>query len=172
MQAEIVRVGASSPFSQEVFRRIRPGIPRERWPLDPMTVTFTAAASGLYLKADFGNDDFPAPYLEQARQTIMRAGVDLVVLSPFATLARGVTRAKRWRDSFLYMAVPLLFAIPLMGSLLDRLMPPTAALFGADLLALAFTQIQLSRRRAAIARARCVAEIPVPGMRLHVAAQK
>lgn len=171
MTADLVYVSAASPFSQEVFRRIRPGIPRERWPVEPITVTFTADPSGLFLRASF-DDDLPANYIQQAVGVIAHAGVDLVVLSPFASLAKAAARAKRWRDVFLFFAVPLLFAIPLMGALLDRLMVPATGLFAADLLALALTQLQVARCRMAIANARVVAEIPVPGMRLHVAAKQ
>lgn len=170
MANDLVYVSAASPFSQEVFRRIRPGIPRERWPLDAMTVTFTADPSGLFLRANF-DDDLPPNYATQAVQVIAHAGVDLVVQSPFATLARAVTLAKRWRDACLYLAVPLMFAIPLMGALADKAMIPAAGLFGADLIALALTQLQLTRCRLTLTNARCVAEIPVPGMRLQVAAK-
>ena len=168
MSTDLVYISAASPFSQEVFRRLRPRIPRERWPIEPMTVTFTADSSGLFLKASFDDADLGANYTQQAVQVIAHAGGDLVVQSPFATLAAGVMRAKRWRDVFLFLAVPLLFAIPLMGALLDRLMMPATVLFAIDVTALALTQVQLTRRRIAIANARCIAEIPVPGMRLQV----
>ncbi|AVM75144.1 hypothetical protein [Magnetospirillum gryphiswaldense] len=171
MSTDLVYVTVASSFSQEVFRRIRPVIPRERWPLDAMSVTFTSDPSGLFLRASFDESDLPASYAQQAVNAIAHAGVDLVVKSPFAGMAAAVIRAARWRDVFLYLAVPLLFAIPLMGALLDRLMMPVAGLFGADILALALVQMQLTRRRMAIANARCVAEIPVPGMRVSVAAK-
>ena len=172
MSSDLVYLPAASPFSQEVFRRIRPGIPRERWPVEPITVTFAADASGLFLRASFDEDDLGPAHTRQATLTLAHAGVELVVLSPFATLAAAVTRAKRWRDAFLYLAVPLLFAIPLMGALSAPLMMPAAGLFAAGVLALVLTQAQLTRRRLAITNARCVAEIPVPGMRLHVAVKQ
>jgi len=46
-------------------------------------------------------------------------------------------------------------------------MIPTAGLFVADLLALIMAQLQVSHRRAALADARCVADIPVPGLRIN-----
>ena len=102
MSTDLVYVSAASPFSQEVFRRLRPTIPRERWPVEPMTVTFTADPSGLFLKASFDDDDLGASHSQQAVRLIAHAGVDLVVQSPFATLAAAVMRAKRWRDVFLF----------------------------------------------------------------------
>lgn len=172
MSTDLVYVSAASPFSQEIFRRIRPGIPRERWPIEAMTVSFTADPSGLFLRASFDGSDLPASYAQQAMQVIAHAGVDLVAQSPFATMAAAVIRAKRWRDMFLFLAVPLLFGIPLAGAALDRLMMPAAGLFLVDLLGLILLQLQLTRRKIAIANARCVAEIPVPGMRLQVPSKK
>jgi len=164
---DLVYLSAASPFSQEVFRLIRPHIPRERWPSNALPVTFTADASGLFLLANFDDDGLPAASRKVAVQVIAHAGVELVVKSPFALLAASVMRAKRWRDAFLFLAVPLLFAIPLLGALSGQLMIPATGLFAADLLALALTHAQVTHRRVALADARCVADIPVPGLRIN-----
>jgi uncharacterized membrane protein YhaH (DUF805 family) len=165
----LVYINAGSPFSQEVFRRLRPVIPRERWPTGAMTITFTADSSGLFLLGNFDGDDLPPSYAATAVRVLAQAGVDLVVLSPFAAIASGAMQAKRWRDVFMYMLAPLLFAIPLLGALAEKLMFGAAALFGADILALVFAQIIVTQRRMAMVNGRFVAEIPVPGMRVNVA---
>lgn len=167
---DVLFINADSPFSQEVFKRIRPSIPRERWPTEPLRATFTPLPDGLALAASF--DDLPPSYGQVAGRLVLQAGVDLVVKSPVARLAAGVVRAKRWRDAFLYFAVPLLFAIPLMGSLSSKAMYPAGLAFAANCVALLACQLQLTRRRVALHGSRFVAEIPVPGMRLHVAAAK
>ena len=167
MTTDLVYLSAASSFSQEVFRLIRPHIPRDHWPANALPVTFTADSSGLFLLANFDDDGLPIASRKVAIQVIAHAGVDLVVKSPFARLAAATMRAKRWRDAFLFLAVPLLFAIPLLGALAGQLMIPTAGLFVADLLALIMAQLQVSHRRAALADARCVADIPVPGLRIN-----
>ncbi|MCA1908077.1 MAG: hypothetical protein LDL39_06930 [Magnetospirillum sp.] len=167
MTTELVYLSVASPFSQEVFRLIRPHIPRERWPTAALPVTFTADVSGLFLLASFDDDGLPAASRKVAVQVIAHAGVELVVKSPFALLAAATMRAKRWRDAFMFLAVPLLFAIPLLGALSGQLMIPATGLFAADLLALILAQVQLTHRRMALAEARCVAEIPVPGLRIN-----
>lgn len=172
MPKDLVYVSAASPFSQEVFRRIRPGIPRERWPVEAMTVSFSADASGLFLRASFDNNDLPTSYANQAAMVIAQAGVDLVAQSPFASMARGIIHAKRWRDAFLFMAVPLLFMVPLLGAVGAQLMMPAAGLFAIDLFALVLAQVHFIRCRVAMVNARCIAEIPVPGMRVPVASKK
>lgn len=168
MISDLVQLGPSSPFSQEVFRRIRPHIPRERWPTDRLSIAFTADPSGLFLRAWIEPGDFPHSYADVAVRAVAQAGVDLVVVSPFARIAKAVVAAKRWRDTFLYMGLPLLFAIPLMGSLAQRLMMLCGVLFLTDLGALVMAQVTLSRRRSMIANARVVAEIPLPGSVVHV----
>lgn len=166
---DVLFITAETPFSQEVFKRIRPSIPRERWPTEPLRATFTPLADGMGFQASF--DDLPPAYAQVASRLVLQAGVDLVIKSPVARLAGGVVRAKRWRDAFLYFVVPLLFAIPLMGALSGNAMYPAALTFAADLAALSFAQLQLTRRRMVLADSRFVAEIPVPGMRLHVASK-
>lgn len=170
MISDLVQVGPSSPFAQEIFRRIRPFIPKERWPANRLSISFTADPSGLFLRAWIEPGDFPHSYADTAVRVIAQAGVDLVVVSPFARVAKAVMVAKRWRDAFLYLALPLLFAIPLMGSLADTLMPLCGFLFVMDLALLAVAQTALGRRRTAIATARVIAEIPLPGSVVHVSA--
>lgn len=166
---DIPFLNAHSPFSQEVFKCIRPRIPRERWPVEPLRATFTPRPDGLALESNF--DDLPPTYARVAQQMVLLAGVDLVVKSPVARLAATVVQAKRWRDAFLFFALPLLFAIPLMGALATTAMYLATGLFAADCAALVFAQILLIRRRIVLMESRFVAEIPVPGMRLHVAAK-
>lgn len=166
---EVLFLNAGSPFSQEVFKRIRPAIPRERFPHEPLRATFNCTVDGLALIASF--DGLPAKYGSVAEQVVRAAGIDLVVKSPCAMLAGNVVRAKRWRDVFLYAAVPALFAIPLLTVLTKAAMMPSVGLFVLDLVALALAQAHLFHRRLALGTARFVAEIPVPGMRLHIAAR-
>lgn len=166
---DVLFITANSPFSQEVFKRVRPHIPRERWPGEPLRATFTPLSSGMGLLANF--DDLPAAYAQVASRAVLQAGVDLVMKSPVALLAGNVVRAKRWRDAFLYFAVPLLFAIPLMGSLAKSGMLLAGLAFAANCAALLVGQIELMRRRMALSGSRFVAEVPVPGMRLHVASK-
>lgn len=167
---EVLLLSVGSPFSQEVFKRIRPSIPRDRWPNEALRATFTPVADGMALQANI--DGLPTAYAQAATRIILQAGLDMVVKSPVAFLAAGVVRAKRWRDVFMFAAVPLLFAIPLMSSLASSAMAPASALFGANLVALLLSQIVLIRRRLALGDARFVAEIPVPGLRLQIAARR
>lgn len=167
---DLILINAGTPFSQEVFRRIRPAIPRERWPHEALRATFVPVADGMRLEAAF--DGLPAAYAQVAARMVLQAGLDLVVKSPVAFLAAGVVRAKRWRDMFMFAAVPTLFAIPLMGILSKAIIYPTALLFIADLVCLTLAQVMLTRRRMALGGARFVAEIPVPGMRVQIAARK
>jgi uncharacterized membrane protein YhaH (DUF805 family) len=102
---------------------------------------------------------------------VLQAGVELVMKSPVALLAGTVVRAKRWRDAFLYFTVPLLFAIPLMASLAKQGMMLASFAFAANFVALVLCQLELTRRRMMLSGSRFVAEIPVPGMRLHVASK-
>lgn len=170
MTMDVQFINAGSAFAQEVFKTVRPSIPRERWPVEPIRVTFTPLIDGLGLVGNF-DDVFPPRFAALATRLVVDAGVDLVVLSPAAHACAAMVRAKRWRDAFLYAFLPLLFAVPLMGALADKAMMAAAALFVADLILLILAQARMSRRRVELAAARFVAEIPVPGMKLHVAAK-
>ncbi|MDA8231143.1 MAG: hypothetical protein M0006_07385 [Magnetospirillum sp.] len=96
--------------------------------------------------------------------------MDLVLASPAALAAIRVFRAQRWRDACLYAALPLLFAIPLAGSLAGWAMRLATLLFAVDLVGLALGQGVLMRRRAVLAGHRFLAEIPVPDLKITVAA--
>ncbi|CAA7620133.1 hypothetical protein [Magnetospirillum sp. UT-4] len=167
---DVQYVTAQSKFSLEVFKVVRPHVPRERWPANPLRATFMPHPDGLYLEGSF--DDLPGAYAQVAQRAVIQAGVELVRVSPVAFWAAEVVRAKRWRDAFMFFAVPLLFAIPLMGALHQSAMILAAGAFAVNLVVLIFTQGLLIRRRATLASARFVAEIPVPGMRLAVAATR
>ena len=121
------------------------------------------------LQASF--DDLPAAYARVAGLAVLQTGVELVMKSPVALLAKTVVRAKRWRDAFLYFTIPLLFAIPLMASLAKTGMMLASFAFPVNFVALVISQLELTRRRMALSGSRFVAEIPVPGMRLHVASK-
>jgi len=154
----------NSAFSVEVFKTIGPYVPRSKWPVEAMSVPFNSSADGLYLMATFS--DLPKPFNQAARQAVAMAGTKLVLLSPAAYFAAQVVKAKRWRDTFLYAAVPALFAVPLLGALSQALLVPVMALFLANLAALGVTQMKLTQRRADLLNTRFVADIPVPGLRL------
>jgi uncharacterized membrane protein YhaH (DUF805 family) len=154
----------NSPFAVEVFKTIGPRIPRGKWPVEAMHVTFTPSADGMRVIGYF--KDLPAPYDAVASHMVAQAGIKLVLLSPVAYLAAALVRAKRWRDACMYAAVPLLFAIPIMRILTKAAMVPVVGLFLANLAALVVTQGVLSHRRGVLVNTRFVADVPVPGLRL------
>ena len=155
-----------SPFSKAVYKEIRPGIPHQFWPADAVVATFTPAASGLYLDAQFLN--LPRPQALLAAQLVAQAGFVLVRESPAALLAAASFRLQRLRNIALFAIVPLLFAIPLMNALSPMAMRLAAGVFVIDALALLAFQTQLLRCRARLATGRFRAEIPAPGMRIRV----
>lgn len=156
-----------STFSQAVFKLIRPAIPRERWPAEPVRATFKPGMDGYYLIGEF--EGLGSSYGLLATKMVVDAGVDLVLLSPAARAAAGVIRIKRWRDMLLYMAAPMLFAIPMLGVLAAALMKIAAGLFAINAVALLLAQVKLSHQRGELAAARFIADIPTPGYRLQVA---
>lgn len=155
-----------STFSRTVFKLIRPHIPRERWPADSVRVLFEPAGDGLWLEAEF--EGFPAAYAALAAQLVREARVDLVLKSPAAWQAAAVARTKRWRDFAMFAFVPLLFVIPLVAPLSDAVMRMAVLACGLDILALVGLQGALVKRRAAMAAARFVANIPAPGLKIHL----
>jgi len=157
---------AHSPFSRAVYKEIRPGIPRQYWPSDVVGATFTPAANGLYLAAEFTN--LPRPQAAQAAQLVAQAGFVLVRESPVVLAAAQVFRMQRLRNIALFAALPLLFAIPLMDSLAPVAMRVAAGIFAVDAVALISSQLALLARRARLVGSRFHAEIPTPGMRLRV----
>ncbi|MGE5548498.1 MAG: hypothetical protein ACM33T_16450 [Solirubrobacterales bacterium] len=161
---DVVLLDAGSVFSVEVFKTIRPSIPRERWPGAPVRGSFKPHASGRFLEATF--EDLPASYSELAARLVAAKGVELMAVSPVAYRAAMVVRAKRWRDAFLFAAVPLLFAIPLMAALSATAMKISGLLFAVDMAALVLAHMAVINRRAILISGRFIASIPVPGMRL------
>ncbi len=155
-----------SAFSRAVYTQIRPAIPRAQWPSDALRATFVPSPDGLTLDAVF--EGLPAAAAAVASQMVRRGGVDLVLASPVAYLAAAVVRVRRWRDTFLYALLPVLFAIPLMAALGDTAMRVSMALFGLNSLALLASHGTLLQNRSIMARNRFIALIPTPGLRIKV----
>ncbi len=155
-----------SAFSRAVYTEIRPAIPRSQWPSDAVRATFVVAPDGLSMEAVF--DDLPPAAAAAAAQVVHRAGVDLVLKSPTAYYAAVVVRIRRWRDTFLYALVPVMFAIPLMAALGDSAMRLCIALFAVNVLALLASHAWLLQGRSRMREQRFVAQIPTPGLRIRV----
>jgi hypothetical protein len=164
MVSELLR--PDSEFSRAVYKEIRPAIPRSQWPMDAVRGTFTPSNDGLALIASF--EGLPPAYAAQAAQVVLRAKVDLVLVSPVAVLASRVVYMRRWRDTFLYSLLPLLFAIPLMAALGDIAMRSSFVLFVVNVVVLLVTHARLLQRRAALQQGRFMAEIATPGLRIKV----
>jgi hypothetical protein len=155
-----------SAFSRAVYTDIRPAIPRTHWPAEALRATFVPMPDGLSLEATF--EGLPAAYAALATQMVRRAGVDLILASPVAYWAAAVVRGRRWRDTFLYALLPVLFAIPLMAPLGDGAMRISMGLFALDALALLASHARLLQCRSAMTDNRFVALIPTPGLRIKV----
>ncbi|OAN48171.1 hypothetical protein A6A04_05315 [Paramagnetospirillum marisnigri] len=164
MIAEILPPDSS--FSRAVYTEIRPAIPRGQWPMDALRATFMVAPDGLSLQASF--EGLPGPAAAIATQVVARAKVNLVLASPVAYLAGSVVRARRWRDTFLYALLPVLFAIPLMAPLGETVMRLTMGLFALDALALILSHGALMQARGRAIEGRFIALIPTPGLRIKV----
>ncbi len=165
MTTPLLLLPPHSPFSKEIYKRVRPRIPRHFWPPESVRVSFQPSPDGLFLDAVF--EGLPAAYAKVAAATIRETGSALVLESPAATLAAMVFKARRRRDIALFCILPLLFAVPLLGHFNPIWMRPAIALFVADVVALAFLHVALIQRRANLAAGRFLADIPVPG--LHIA---
>lgn len=157
-----------SPFSRAVYTEIRPAIPRGQWPSEALRGTFVVAPDGLSLHAII--DGLPPAAAAIAAQVVARAKVTLVLASPVAYLAATVVRIRRWRDTFLFALLPLLFAIPLMAPLGETLMRFSMGLSAIDALALTVAHGVLLQARARVVAHRFVALIPTPGLRIKVPA--
>ncbi|KIL97336.1 hypothetical protein CCC_00397 [Paramagnetospirillum magnetotacticum MS-1] len=164
MVSELLR--PDSEFSRAVYKEIRPAIPRAQWPTSALRASFTPSSDGLALIAAF--EGLPPAYAAVAAQVVLRAKVDLVLVSPVAVLASAVVYMRRWRDTFLYALLPLLFAIPLMAPLGDAAMRASFVLFSLNMAALLVTHARLLQRRAKLQQGRFIAEIPSPGLRIKV----
>ncbi|CAA7620174.1 conserved hypothetical protein [Candidatus Terasakiella magnetica] len=158
----------NSAFSKAVFKVIRQHIPRSQWPNEPFRGTFVPSADGLSLYATF--DGLSPPYAGVATKAVYDAKVDLVLASPLAYQAAAMVKMRRWRDTFLYALVPLLFAIPLMAPLADLAMRLSIFLFVVDLAALLGTHASVLRWRSELAQGRFIAQIPPPGYKMKVSA--
>ncbi|CUW37326.1 conserved protein of unknown function [Magnetospirillum sp. XM-1] len=164
MVSELLR--PDSEFSRAVYKEIRPAIPRAHWPVEALRATFTPSSDGLSLIAGF--EGLPPNYAALAAQVVLNAKVDLVLVSPVAALASAVVYAKRWRDTFLYALLPLLFAIPLLAPLGNVAMRVSIVLFALNCAALLLCHARLLQRRSALQQGRFIAEIPTPGLRIKV----
>ncbi|MGE5503287.1 MAG: hypothetical protein ACM31L_02580 [Actinomycetota bacterium] len=169
MTSSPILLPANSAFSRLVFETIRPRIPKQAWPDDHMVGAFRPTADGLAFDATF--EGLPPTYAAVATALVREVKTKLMVLSPAVDAARGVVAAKRWRDAFLYLSLPLLFAIPLMAALTPLAMRMAAGAFMVDLAALGLAQGLLAQRRELLAATSFMAEIPVPGMRLRLTAE-
>lgn len=167
MNTDIVVLPVGSVFSRAVYDVLRPKIPRAAWPDDSIRATFTPSADGLYLNVGF--EGFQPSYALLASHLVREAKVKLVLMSPCFTEARQVMQIRRWRDMFLFGAVPLLFAIPLLASLSATAMRASTALFAVDAVLLALSHGVLLTARAKLLARRFIADIPVPGLRLKAA---
>ncbi len=157
-----------SAFSRAVYKEIRPAIPRAQWPVEPLRATFVVAPDGLSMHATF--EGLPPASCVIAAQVVARAKVDLVLASPVAYLAAAVVRIRRWRDTFLYALLPVLFAIPLLAALGNTAMRLSMVVSVITVLALIATNGSLLQARSKLSAARFVALIPTPGHRIKVPA--
>lgn len=153
-------------FSRAVYTQIRPAIPRSQWPVEALRATFVSSPDGLSLDATF--EGLPPQAAAIAAQMVRQAKVDLVLASPVAGLAAGVVRIRRWRDTFLYALLPLLFAIPLMAALGNAAMRISMGLCAINAVALFATHAALLGSRSRMVQGRFVAHIPTPGLRIKV----
>ncbi len=155
-----------SPFSRAVYTEIRPAIPRSQWPSEALRASFIGAPDGLSLIATF--EGLPQASCAVAAQVVRNAKVDLVLASPVAYLASTVVRIRRWRDTFLYALLPLLFAIPLMAPLGNTAMRISMGLSAINAVVLLLAHARLLQARSSLHEARFVALIPTPGLRIRV----
>ena len=155
-----------SHFSVEVFKTIRVGIPRSEWPSDHLVGLFVPTGDAMALMAEF--EDVPEKVEATARALVMARGAELVLLSPFGTLAVEAYKVRRWRDTSLYGLVPALFGIPIMASLLPNGFASMTALALADLLILVISQVKMLALRHKLLQSRFIAMIPSPGARIKI----
>jgi hypothetical protein len=160
-----VYLPAHSQFCKDVYDQIRPHIPRQQWPSQPLSAVFTSGPDGRFLAASF--EGVSTRFSDAAKRAVAAGGFDLVLKSPFAYSASQLYRSLRWRNVCLFALVPLLFGIPLAAVAGANAMRVAAVLFAADLAAAAIAHAALSRRRAELAKTRISAEIPVPGLRIR-----
>ncbi len=169
MSGPTVSLPANSAFSKDVYKLIRPSIPRAAWPSEAIRTAFTSDPDGYFLTAEFSG--LPSDYAKLAGQLVRHAGGELVMASPLAGMAAAVARAHWWRDMCLFAFVPLLFAIPLMASLSTAAMRLCLIPFVADCVGLVLTQMSLSLARGRLGDVQFIAEIPTPSLHLRVTAE-
>jgi hypothetical protein len=169
MSRDHVHLPPNSLFSKEVFKEIRPHIPRHYWPDEFARGKFVPDPTGYWLRASF--EGFPHVAAEQARVLVEKAGVKLVMASPAGYAAVAVFRMQRWRDTTLFALLPVLFAIPLLSGVAEGMLRWTVAVFAIDAIALAVSHVSLLRGRAQLAASHFSADIPAPGLRLRAAIQ-
>ena len=169
MASDHIHLPPNSLFSKEVFKEIRPHIPRHYWPDEVVRGSFTPAPTGYWLEGSF--EGFPSAAAQQAQMYVQGAGVKLVMASPVGYAAVGVFRLQRWRDSALYALLPVMFAIPLLNALSDDLMRWNVVLFAVNVVVLMITHGLLVRGRIRLSESSFTADIPAPGFRLRNAIQ-
>jgi hypothetical protein len=152
---------ATSPLAKAMYTRIRPVVPWRVWPSCEIRALCQLTADGLALECHFRG--FGPLHDQQAAEAVRAAGVELVLLSPLAPSASAAYKTRARRDMLLYLLLPLLFAIPMVGGLWTRAMPTTVLAFAADVVGLVVFQIMLGRRRTEAGLGRFAVDLPVPG---------
>lgn len=156
----------SSAFSKEVFKTIRPQIPRVAWPPEIVSALFLPKADGSGLVAEF--EDFSGEHARHASQLVLARGAELILLSPARQALIDMYAVKRWRDVCLYSLLPLLFAILVVQALVPQLSRNMLVPFVLDCVALAVFHTMLSSRRSQLENTRFIARIPTPGLHIRI----
>ena len=156
----------SSAFSKEVFKTIRPHIPRVAWPAEVVSALFLPKSDGSGLIAEF--EDLGGEHARRATRLVLERGAELILLSPARQAMIDMFAVKRWRDVCLYSLLPLLFAILVAQALIPQLSRAMLIPFFLDGLTLIGSHIVLSQRRTKLANTRFIAKIPTPGLHIRV----
>ena len=156
-----------SPFSREIFKLIRPGVPHQSWPVaQPLIGLFMPIPSGMALVAEF--EYLTGPAKKYAEQAILSKGVALVKESPAAYQANLMFKAKRWRDICMFALLPLIFAIPIVDGLFEPADHAVMLIAAADFIGLIAAQLNLGRAQDALVESRFIAHIPTPSMKIRL----
>lgn len=156
----------SSAFSREIFKTIRPQIPRPVWPAEPVSALFQPLPDGSGLVAEF--EDLGGEHAKRASQLVLARGAELLLLSPAKRALVNMYAVKRWRDLCLYSLLPFLFAILMVHALVPQLARPVLIPFLLDGVALVALHFLLSDRRSKLENARFIAKIPTPGLHIRI----
>lgn len=155
-----------SAFSKEIFKTIRPQIPRRDWPENPITALFLPLPDGSGLVAEF--ESFPSNEAKVASQLILARGPELVLKSPAKRALIDMYRSKSWRDVCLYSLLPMLFAVIMLNAVSAHLSRLTATPLILDLCAIIALHFRLGVFRSRLENARFIARIPTPGLHIKL----